>query len=93
MSVLIKGFELPKKGDTLHFAVTFGYDKMAIIDTTGENDPILFDVVEVPTPHGRLKDVDALKPYLLNEHYKHRLVIDTDEVANAPTVIEAEGRE
>lgn len=51
------------------------------------------DNVAVLQPHGRLIDADALKPYMLNEHYKHRLVYDADEVANAPTVIEAEDGE
>lgn len=34
----------------------------------------------------RLIDADALKPYLLNEHYHFRSVFDADEVKNAPTV-------
>lgn len=45
-------------------------------------------LIPVP-PHGRLIDVEALKPYRLNEHYKYRLVFDADEVANAPTIIPA----
>ena len=45
--------------------------------------------VSVP-PHGPLIDADALKPYMLNEHYKYRHVYDADEIANAPTIIPAE---
>lgn len=46
-------------------------------------------LVPVP-PHGRLIDADALGPYMLNAHYKYRLVYDADEVADAPTVIPPE---
>ena len=87
MSVLIKGMDMPKAGDTFHFAVTFGYGKMAIIDPTGENGPILFDVSEVPTPHGRLIDADALMELAQNCIYK---TVDCNDIARVPTVIEAE---
>ena len=55
-------------------------------------------LVEIPTPHGRLGDLDALKA-----QYKYGEADSEDEkvwmmnirraIANAPTVIEAEGSE
>lgn len=49
-------------------------------------------LVEIP-PHGRLIDADKLKPYRLNEHYRHRRVYDAEEVENAPTIIPADEAE
>ena len=48
-------------------------------------------LVELPAEHGRLIDADKLKPKMLNEHYRYRLVYDAEEVNAAPTIIEAEG--
>ena len=55
-------------------------------------------LVEIPTPHGRIGDLDALKA-----QYKYGEADSEDEkvwmmnirraIANAPTVIEAEGSE
>lgn len=63
-------------------------DEMAVIDN------VLFRFWQMgwlpPVPHGRLIEADALKPYMLNEHYKYRLVYDANEVANAPTIVPAE---
>ena len=45
-------------------------------------------LIEVPTPHGRLIDADAIQDYNVETFGQRLLIIDT-----APTVIEAEGTE
>ncbi len=43
-------------------------------------------LVEIPTPHGRLIDADAIQDYNVETFGQRLLIIDT-----APTVIEREG--
>ena len=43
-------------------------------------------LVDIPTPHGRLIDADAIQDYNVETFGQRLLIIDT-----APTVIEAEG--
>lgn len=89
MSILIKNMEMPTEGEynmTL-YVFSDGSAYMDVASLPVDNDK--FEVVPVP-PHGRLIDANALKPYMLNEHYKYRLVYDANEVANAPTIIPAE---
>ena len=45
-------------------------------------------LIEVPTPHGRLIDADAIQDYNVETFGQRLLIIDT-----APTVIEAERSE
>lgn len=88
MSVLIKGFEMPESCDTC---------PLSKFDSTNEKFYCMFDnchLVEVPTPHGRLIDVDKLlidAPKYVDypPHYEPKLLSILD-VENAPTVIEAE---
>ena len=104
MSVLIKGMEMP---NTCKACVCSSYyDRMDMIlcDITNkqldekqwksERHPDC-PLIEVPTPHGRLGDLDALKA-----QYKYGEADSEDEkvwmmnirraIANAPTVIKAE---
>lgn len=48
-------------------------------------------LVEIPTPHGRLIDADKLSNQKYENIWTNRLVIDADDLDDAPTVIEAEG--
>ena len=58
MSVLIKGIDMPRNIDeSLIFAICD--DKAVCISTCSE-----YEAVEVPTPHGRLADCDAVKECL-----------------------------
>lgn len=54
-------------------------------------------LVEIPTPHGRLGDLDKLMTEFMDSDLDHLQRDDWREViqivADAPTVIEAEGRE
>ena len=83
MSILIKGMEMPKENAIC--VVIFSDGRV----TSQFGVPHLGTAVPIP-PHGRLIDADVLKPYMLNEHYKYRLVYDANEVANVPTIIPAE---
>ena len=60
-----------------------GYrDYKSIMDMSKPDDCPL---IEVPTPHGRLIDADAIQDYNVETFGQRLLIIDT-----APTVIEAE---
>ena len=109
MSVIVKSMEMPKNCS----GCPLNYDQMAckVTGTRWWSDTMvlmgfdsdkerLYDcpLVEIPTPHGRLGDLDALKA-----QYKYGEADSEDEkvwmmnirraIANAPTVIEAEGSE
>lgn len=86
MSILIKSMEMPK--DTCEIRITIDQDGdwwARRIDTDGE----WHEVVEVPTPHGRLIDADALSQIYRFDDYG-KAVVDCEDMDNAPTIIEAE---
>ena len=85
MSILIRGMEMPK-----------GKSAKLIIRPNG-NAWLMSDggkwleVVEVPTPHGRLIEENYLTGLMDDgDHYPTGL-LDAADVYNAPTIIEAEG--
>ena len=88
MSVVIKGMEMPKNCDTCFLSKW---------DSCNERFYCMFDfcpLVEVPAPHGRLIDADAL----LEDVRKNSVSYSADDFAHEwvdvqPTVIEAEGTE
>jgi hypothetical protein len=92
MSVLIKGMEMPKSCDDCYIANCpndIGYTDMGKC-SRHINCPI----IEVPEPHGRLGDLDALKD--LYHYNTHDSDIDKAwtcnirrSLDNAPTVIPA----
>ena len=75
-------------------------DTMVLMDFDS-NKERLYDcpLVEIPTPHGRLIDADKLleKAYLdYNEathDYNNFKIVSAYDIADTPTVIEAEGSE
>lgn len=83
MSILIKGMDLPKDRDTL---VLVRVDGSAIVYT---DEAYMTTAVPVPTPHGRLIDLDAI-PKSAWRGEKEDLI---DELILAPTIIEAEGED
>lgn len=96
MSILIKGMEMPKGNSTLNVLI---YSDGRIF--TGHKDDNEYSAVEVPTPHGRLCDVDALCEALIKrwntaDKNAERIISEvmadvvTPIVASAPTIIEAE---
>lgn len=95
MSVLIKGMEMPENCYECWALDECGDYPMCRI--TGEQRGYNFNVhknkmdkcplVEVHTPHGRLKDGDALMELAQNCIYK---TVDCNDIARVPTVVEAE---
>lgn len=80
MSVLIKGMDIPKDYE---IKITLFPNGQVFIDNGVYF--LEYEAVEVPTPHGRLIDVDKL----LKNKTDHD-TISTHLVWNAPTVIESE---
>lgn len=92
MSVIIKGMEMPQRCmdcgvDTGLCGLWNGYD-----GRYSRRHPKC-PLVDIPTPHGRLIDADKLSNQKYENIWTNRLVIDADDLDDAPTVIEAEGSE
>lgn len=95
MSVLIKGMEMPTCCADCDFHNPFSETPycrrlLQVISLEGrlENCPL----VEVPTPHGRMIDVDLL---IVNSHIHwsqttNESCFPVNDIDDAPTVIEAE---
>lgn len=91
MSVLVKGMSIPDNCESCRFATGFGFC-LAKSDnfcgyTNDRKRPEWCPLVEVPEPHGRLIDADALD-YKLGASDRDIYVKYTLE--EEPTVIEAE---
>lgn len=88
MSVLIKGMEMPKNCAGCFLRVGQCSKRIYM-----ENRPSDCPLIEVPEPHGRLGDLDALPWYLANTSVKYATYEDwemlCDAIAAAPTVIPA----
>ena len=76
--ILIKNMEIPK--DSKYVDVRIFRDGTATTSTAEEPFYKKMDVVEVPTPHGRLIDADALKEQWLNAEK----TIGAEKVLNLP---------
>lgn len=83
MAILIKGMEMPKGNSALNVLI---YSDGRIFTGHKKDDEYL--AVEVPTPHGRLIDADALtgKAYMDGK----LMCVEMDDIEEAPTIIEAE---
>ena len=86
MSILIKGIEKPKNGGFIEIRL---YDNRAECEIQ-EHVYADFEIKEVPTPHGRLIDCDAIvvnkKDYYIADDFMEAI----NMLADAPTVIESE---
>lgn len=99
MSVIVKGMEMPTTCCNCKFRelfLVFAYCHLAEMDMEYEESENCrhpdCPLVEIPTPHGRLIDADKLA----NETFYGATsapYITYRKFVNAPTVIEAEGRE
>lgn len=99
MSVIIKGAKLPEKSEHREYTISIVQDCPAAIMLlrTKTKPSEFFKCAEIPTPHGRLIDADAL----IKKLERHRDMcgdietqfgIDTAIriLRNIPTIIEAE---
>jgi len=102
MSVLIKGMKMPEKCGScdlfhvespMHCTVVKGHKTVGA--PYGMPRPDWCPLVEVPVPHGRLIDGDALQCKVddIGLGYYEVLGVTEDTIYSAPTVIEAEGSE
>ena len=97
MSILIKGMELPNDCYVCSFA-KWTDDGCAgcVADDKIHNasKPVDCPLIEIPKPHGRLIDGDALQCKVddIGLGYYEVLGVTEDTIDSAPTVIEAEGR-
>lgn len=87
MSVLIKGMEMPKNCRECRF----GYDGKCFAEQPFHRffmgDTHKCPLIELP-PHGRLIDADALMEDA--QHKGKYDVVNAYDIANAPTILEAE---
>lgn len=105
MSILIKGMNISKKDAescvcTIKTLRNLAYNTQGVLDWVDHANcdkiiEMLELLVEIPTPHGRLKDVDRIEyenVYFedVGESYE---MVGKDDIDELPTVIEAEGSE
>ena len=89
MSFIVKGIDMPKEPHTIEL------NEKGIISVAGKDAIMIFqnaEIIEIPTPHGRLIDKDELLSHLkkdplfdLVERYGISGVIES-----RPTILEAE---
>lgn len=95
MGVIVKGMEMPKNCKTCPFS---DHEAWCLIPGDWRERYYCPDnerseycpLVEIPTPHGRLGDLDELAKHKYENIWTNRLIIDADYLDDAPTVIEAE---
>lgn len=102
MSILIKGVEMPKccKNCFGCNADLFSDNGIACVvylcqftrTATGEEGVLdICPLIEVPTPHGRLIDADAIPMEKQELTVCDHWAITVNDLDNMPTIIEAEG--
>ena len=106
MSILIKDMDMPKVCNECPFCCNPSYFEYAWCELLQQHFDMdesynkvadFCPITEVPTPHGRLGDLDKLMAEFMDSDLDHLQRDDWKEViqivADAPTVIEAEGKE
>lgn len=94
-SVLIKGLDLPHNGGYIEIRLHDDKAEVEVQELTFKD----FEVVEIPTPHGRLIDGDKMEDTLsgLGDRAYRRAkgtIMDAQKFLScAPTIIEAEEQE
>ena len=87
MNLIIKGLDMPKEASSVTIEWWDENDMQVRFDDI-EAHEIVDRVIEIPTPHGRLGDLDVLLEESLKEGaYNY---VDSWQIANAPTILEAE---
>lgn len=97
MSVLIKGMDKPKKGSIIKCTLCVAPSRPASLSlNSGHGKPYneFYELVEVPTPHGRLIDADRLIAVMESVAGTQERLIPLSAVLglikNSKTIIEAE---
>lgn len=95
MSILIKGIDMPKLHKTYKVRFVEENDRIVIGVAIGDSSAyrLLGEVIIVPTPHGKLKDADALEQSWIwgsTDRTRNVECIELCDLKNAPTIIEAE---
>ena len=75
MSLLIEGMDMPIDGKEIHLRI----DSHGEVYVYNTYPTMICKAVEVPTPHGRLIDVEKID-----------LILTKQDIRKIPTVIEAE---
>lgn len=92
MSALIKGMKMPTKGEyeLRLFCHSDGTATLEGFSIEFEGEP--FEVIEVPTPHGRLIDADELIVFEAHVDGAQNGLrfVPAEFIEAAPTIIEAE---
>ena len=94
MSILIKGMKMPRNCLMCQFHGFGGYkNEFIVCSLTGRSEGQLSNVpdcplVEVPTPHGRLFDANALISYRFRNPISYNAFVRL--VERMPAIIEAE---
>ena len=91
MSIILKGIDISKDDEWLEIIIK--PTKEVIVDTIRYRDNALLkteygSAIQIPTPHGRLGDLDVLLEESLKEGaYNY---VDSWQIAEQPTILEAE---
>jgi len=98
MGVYIKGLNLPKEKDS-HYMMAIlpnGTGHYTLVANNTSYRDLKFveegevEVIEIPTPHGRLIDADKLEKKKYHSDITHENAVAVAEIHWLPTVIEAE---
>ena len=93
MSLIIKGMQLPKKSEHRECSIAVVQNRpVSIAFSRTKTNPLeCFECAEIPTPHGRLIDADALRKTIESIYGGALWTFDCFEcIHQAPTIIEAE---
>ena len=92
MSLILKGIDLPKDGETCYLAISKNASRYVLYEAIdGDFEKLIeargIEAIQILTPHGRLIDADVIKNELgvSDEDIYVRDILD-----DAPTILEAE---
>lgn len=89
MSLILKGIDMPKNGDYHHITI---YDNGNTYITTSnvlyETDRKDVKVIQIPTPHGDIKDINTVEDELDSRCGQ----LSAEIVRHAPTILDEEGK-
>ena len=91
MSLILKGIDLPKEDEVMVITV-WGDDKdgTAFISNKEPMITVPINAIQIPQPHGRIKDVDNITAQEVFIDEMSFYAVDCDDIDDAPTILEAE---